>query len=121
MKLTQAERTSLINILFEEALANVKRAGCTCTPSWRLSEECYGPHGLPAWISDHFDDCAMAALLARRESAPKHVDNGSLSAGSPMYYYCKNCGHLTAELPEDWYQELPPTFCDWCQEHGYAG
>jgi hypothetical protein len=61
-----------------------------------------------------------AELNARRASAPEPIDNASLPAGSPMYYYCKSCGHQTAVLPENWYLTPPPKFCDWCVEHGYG-
>lgn len=75
-------------------------------------------------------------LEERREAnIGKQVDNASLNAGSPMYYYCKCCGVQTAVLPEDWYRELPPKYCDeckalpeeertnyntWLTEHGHA-
>jgi hypothetical protein len=59
-------------------------------------------------------------LAQRRRAAPKQIDNVSLPAGSPMYYYCRSCRHLVAELPEDWYRDPPPLFCDWCIEHGHA-
>ena len=61
-------------------------------------------------------------LAERKASAPEQVDNGSLPAGSPMYYYCKSCGHQTKVLPEDWWrdEDRPPQFCDWCVKHGFA-
>jgi hypothetical protein len=59
---------------------------------------------------------ALAALADRRANAPQRIDNASLPAGSPMYYYCHVCGHLTAELPENWYDTPPPELCDPCQE-----
>jgi hypothetical protein len=55
-------------------------------------------------------------LEERREAnVGKQVDNASLHAGSPMYYYCRACGAHTATLPEDWYREPPPKFCDECR------
>ena len=61
-----------------------------------------------------------ADLEARRAAAPPRIDNAELQAGSPMYYYCLSCGHLVAELPEDWWrdEDAPPKQCDWCVEHG---
>jgi hypothetical protein len=58
-------------------------------------------------------------LEERRARAPEQIDNASLPAGAPMYYYCRSCGHQTAVLPEDWYRTPPPKFCDWCVAHGY--
>lgn len=59
-------------------------------------------------------------LEIRKAAAPKHVDNASLPAGSPMYYYCHSCGHQTAVLPEGWWRTPPPKFCEWCIAHGEA-
>lgn len=54
-------------------------------------------------------------LWTRREAnVGKQVDNSSLHAGSPMYYYCLCCGAQTAVLPEGWYRERPPRYCDAC-------
>jgi hypothetical protein len=44
----------------------------------------------------------------------KQVNNASLPAGSPMYFYCKHCGVHTATLPED-YLSTPKRVCDECQ------
>ena len=35
---------------------------------------------------------AVAALNERRENKPNKIDNASLPAGAPMYYYCISCG-----------------------------
>lgn len=44
----------------------------------------------------------------------ERVDNGSLRAGSPMYYYCKTCGEEIV-LPEE--HTCPaPKLCDGCVE-----
>lgn len=53
-------------------------------------------------------------LDLRRDARPAQIDNGALPAGSPMYYYCKSCGHLVAELPEDWWETPPPQLCAYC-------
>ena len=65
------------------------------------------------WLLVTFED---AELADRRASAPEHIDNASLIAGSPMYYYCQACGHLVVELPEDWWRNPPSTLCDWCRD-----
>ena len=59
IELTDAERMTILNQLFEEAQAQVVEFGCTCTPSWRLSRETFGAYDLPGWISDHADDCGV--------------------------------------------------------------
>jgi hypothetical protein len=61
-----------------------------------------------------------ADLAARRATAPERIDNGTLPAGSQMFYYCQSCGHLVAVLPEDWWrdEDAPPKQCDWCLGHG---
>ena len=43
---------------------------------------------------------ALAAFRERKANQPKHVNNASLYAGSPMYYYCQMCGHESDVLPE---------------------
>jgi hypothetical protein len=51
----------------------------------------------------------------RRENAKKKkIDNGSLYAGSPMYFYCKSCDGLADTLPES-YVSSPKKLCDECQ------
>jgi len=52
----------------------------------------------------------------RKEAWQKRprVDNAELHAGSPMWYYCKGCGKLLAQLPET-HVEYPPQHCDGCQ------
>lgn len=65
-------------------------------------------------------EMTATTLEERRAAAPEHIDNASLPAKSPMYYYCKSCGHLTAVKDEGWYLDPPPKFCDWCVKHGHA-
>lgn len=57
---------------------------------------------------------ALKALQKRRKNPLKKIDNASLYAGSPMYYYCKNCGRLTDTLPKG-HHSIPNKFCDECQ------
>lgn len=55
--------------------------------------------------------------FARRKDYAKHitkVENQSLHAGSPMYYYCEACGMPTEVLPEN-YLFRPYQFCSQCQ------
>jgi hypothetical protein len=50
----------------------------------------------------------------------KQVDNSSLPAGSPMYYYCRFCGAHTETLSEGHWGR-PQTVCDPCKilrDHG---
>lgn len=49
------------------------------------------------------------------------IDNSGLHAGSPMYFYCKDCGIPTEVLPED-YLFRPLNQCSQCQglhQHGW--
>lgn len=56
---------------------------------------------------------------AENAEKPK-IDNASLPAGSPMYYYCKFCGDHTETLPET-HIRAPKVICDPCKvlnDHG---
>lgn len=57
---------------------------------------------------------ALKALASRRKNIPEQVDNSRLIAGSPMYYYCKTCGHLADCLPEC-HIYPPKQLCNECQ------
>ena len=59
-------------------------------------------------------DYALVCLAWRRANRPDQVDNGKLHAGSPMYYYCKSCGHLADRLPET-HMTVPRSLCGECQ------
>jgi hypothetical protein len=62
-------------------------------------------------------DPRLDELQARREaSIGNQVDNGTLQAGSPMYYYCKCCGVHVATLPENWWRDPPPSYCVNCKD-----
>ena len=59
--------------------------------------------------------------LRKKKNEGKQIDNGSLPAGSPMYYYCRKCGELVDTRPEVWVGNPPPKYCDSCQvlvQHG---
>ena len=57
---------------------------------------------------------ALEALAKRRKKKVKKINNGSLYAGSPMYYYCKSCPCLAEVLPET-HISRPKQLCDECQ------
>jgi hypothetical protein len=60
-------------------------------------------------------EVALAKLEMRKQAnAPKKIDNASLPAGSPMYYYCHGCDTLLAVKEESWYRDPPPKLCDEC-------
>lgn len=55
-----------------------------------------------------------------REHQGKQINNSSLHAGSPMYYYCRHCAVGTDVLPESHFRK-PTTVCEACVplvEHG---
>lgn len=58
----------------------------------------------------------MLAGLKRRKKEAKGIEkinNATLYAGSPMYYYCRLCGLLAATLPET--HSCPaPRYCEPC-------
>ena len=56
-------------------------------------------------------------LKQRRENNKgKKINNSSLPAGSPMYYYCKSCDELVDTKPEGWFANPPPKLCAFCQQ-----
>lgn len=57
---------------------------------------------------------ALVALAERRANQPDPIDNASLVAGAPMYFYCISCGHLAEVLPES-YVSKPRKLCVECQ------
>ena len=60
---------------------------------------------------------ALSALKKRKEENAKKekIDNSSLEAGSPMYFYCKVCGGLADTLPENYLFSAPKKLCKECQ------
>lgn len=58
---------------------------------------------------------ALAALGERRAHPPEKIVNSQLPAGSPMFYYCRACGHLADTLPENWWIRPPAKLCKECQ------
>lgn len=66
-------------------------------------------------------EAALAKLAERKANAPVPIDNASLPAGAPMYYYCRGCGALTAIKPETWVDNPPPKYCAECRPLVEAG
>ena len=60
---------------------------------------------------------ALKALAKRREenATKTKIDNSSLRAGSPMYFYCKSCDGLADTLPENYFLSTPRKLCGECQ------
>ncbi|MBI2446440.1 MAG: hypothetical protein HYV51_01295 [Parcubacteria group bacterium] len=60
---------------------------------------------------------ALNALVKRRQENAKkeRINNSSLPAGSPIYFYCKSCGGLADTLPESYFISTPKKLCDECQ------
>ncbi len=59
-------------------------------------------------------DLAMQQYRKRKaDNQGKEINNSSLPAGSPMYYYCKYCGAHTETLPEC-HMRAPKVVCDPC-------
>lgn len=59
---------------------------------------------------------ALKELAKRRVLAAEkgRIDNAGLSAGWPMYYYCKACGLIAEILPENHIGQ-PKSLCIECQ------
>ncbi len=59
-------------------------------------------------------DERLNALEVRKANRPEQIKNQLLHAGSPMYYYCRECGHLAAIMSET-HTAPVPKFCPECQ------
>lgn len=59
-------------------------------------------------------EVALADLRRRRANQPVPIDNASLPAGSPMYFYCVSCGHVAEVKPEN-YITAVRRLCPECQ------
>jgi hypothetical protein len=57
----------------------------------------------------------LRELQDRIQNCPKQVNNSSLYAGSPMFFYCQLCGHESDRLPES-YTCMPKKHCAKCLE-----
>lgn len=66
---------------------------------------------------------ALEALAWRRANKPTQIDNSRLYAGSPMHYYCRDCGWESDVLPES-HTSKPKKLCRECialQRSGFLG
>ncbi len=63
---------------------------------------------------------ALIALQERQANPPEKIDNASLYAGSPMFFYCKVCDG-TIVLPENFTCAVPKLCieCDFLKEMGW--
>jgi hypothetical protein len=61
------------------------------------------------------DTLALQKLSERLHNPETQIDNGTLQAGSPMYFYCQLCQHLADVKPES-YRDSPKKYCKLCQE-----
>lgn len=59
-------------------------------------------------------EAALKALAERRAAQQSRIDNASLPAGAPMYYYCISCGH-TADVLSEGHWGSPRRLCEECQ------
>ncbi len=57
---------------------------------------------------------AINGFVHRTQNPPVKIDNSSLYAGSPMYYYCNDCGDLAQTLPEC-HTQRPDHTCKKCK------
>lgn len=66
-------------------------------------------------------EVAMEQFKKRKEeNKGKQIDNSSLPAGAPMFYYCRFCGAHICTLPEG-HTQLISTVCHPCKilrDHG---
>lgn len=61
------------------------------------------------------DKPALLRLRNRIENVPEQEDNGKLPAYSPMYFYCKICGHQS-DVKGESYTSPVRKYCKECQE-----
>lgn len=63
-------------------------------------------------------EAALKALEMRKRLRPKQIRNDDLYAGSPMYFYCRECGHQSDVVPESYQPgpNYPKKLCPDCQK-----
>lgn len=61
------------------------------------------------------DTIALRKLAHRLNNPVVKINNSQLYAGSPMYFYCKMCGHQSDVKPES-YTDIPKKHCNLCKE-----
>jgi hypothetical protein len=64
---------------------------------------------------NRIEERKIEEFILRHKNRPLPMDNASLVAGSPMYYYCKACGKFITALPEEHIRPAPK-YCDDCQD-----
>lgn len=96
-----------------------KRTKDTPRPNGRLKSYSQKPTGsrdkTKARAVPENKEEALKALEERRNNPPKEIDNASLYAGSPMYYYCESCDHLADVLAESDFSTKPKELCGFCR------
>lgn len=60
---------------------------------------------------------AFEQFVQRKKEAPEKINNASLVAGEPMFFYCNHCGVLTEKLHEEF---LFPPFVECSQCYGLS-
>ena len=62
MEMSPERREQVIRDLRVEAIAVARQLGCTCEPEpeCKLTEYGLGPYDLPAWMTNHADECPLA-------------------------------------------------------------
>lgn len=61
------------------------------------------------------DQPALLRLRKRLDNPAERINNASLRAGSPMFFYCKMCGAESDRVPEG-YISSPKKICNDCKE-----
>lgn len=61
--LTPHEREVILGQLRDEAISDMRAAGCDCEPKMGLTDAVYGPWQLPAWESEHSEQCALVRAM----------------------------------------------------------
>lgn len=64
---------------------------------------------------------ATFAKRCQENRGNRDFDNSRLPAGSSMYYFCHGCFIQVAVMPESWWGDPPPKYCDACRvlaDHG---
>ncbi len=67
-------------------------------------------------ITELKDHPALLRMRKRIENPPEQINNSSLPAGSPMYFYCRICGHQS-DVKGESYTSPPRKYCKDCGEY----
>lgn len=73
----------------------------------------YHPDAYSGLATDYGNKFAADALSWRQENQPEQIDNATLHAGSPMYFYCRVCGWLS-DVKGESYIIPPAKLCKEC-------